>query len=166
MFIIMIYGFQNEYRDKKVVVSATIISTTRLHPFARSWFYNATAVHGALWWLRQSHSVNYTNHQHSPFARWRHDFRQAAARRCKLHFPRYRFVKVSWKSVQLFPRTVVSFVKHICYRLIGGCENYCHVAPGPHLVGNGLSRGPWQSQHRLTCKLSVRLCLVANDWLI
>jgi len=27
------------------------------------------------------------NHQHSPFARRRHDFRQAAARRFKLHFP-------------------------------------------------------------------------------
>ena len=39
---------------------------TRLNPFARSWFYNATAVRGALWWLCQSHSVNYANHQHSP----------------------------------------------------------------------------------------------------
>jgi len=62
---------------------------TRLNPFARSWFYNATAVRGTLWWLRQSHSVNsvsgdchiqqqshsvnYANHQHSPFARRRHD---------------------------------------------------------------------------------------------
>jgi len=46
---------------------------TRLNPFARSWFYNATAVRGALWWFRQSHSVNYANHQHSPFARRRHD---------------------------------------------------------------------------------------------
>ena len=26
---------------------------TRLNPFARSWFYNATAVRGALWWLCQ-----------------------------------------------------------------------------------------------------------------
>jgi len=26
-------------------------------------------------------------HQHSPFARQRHDFRQAAERRFKLHFP-------------------------------------------------------------------------------
>ena len=82
---------------------------TRLNPFARLWFYNATAVRGALWWLRESHSVNYANHQHSPFARPRHDFRQAAARRCKLHFPRHRLVKVSWKSVQTFPRTVVSY---------------------------------------------------------
>ena len=47
--------------------------TTRLNPFARSWFYNATAVRGALWWLRKSHSVNYANHQRSPFARRRHD---------------------------------------------------------------------------------------------
>jgi len=39
---------------------------TWLNLFARSWFYNATAVHGALWWLRQSHSVNYANHQHLP----------------------------------------------------------------------------------------------------
>jgi len=46
---------------------------TRLNPFARSWFYNATAVRGTLWWLCQSHSVNYANHQHSPFARRRHD---------------------------------------------------------------------------------------------
>jgi len=61
---------------------------------------------------------------------------QAAARRWKLHFPRYRLVKVSTKSVQPFPRTVVWFfvtdgknkrkkqkttVKHIRYRLIGGC---------------------------------------------
>jgi len=82
---------------------------TRLNPFASSWFYNATAVRGVLWWLRQSHSVNYANHQHSPFARRRHDFRQAAARRFKLHFSRYRLVKVSWKSVQPFPRTVVSY---------------------------------------------------------
>jgi len=44
--------------------------TTRLNPFASSRFYNATAVRGALWWFRQSHSVNYyANHQHSPFAR-------------------------------------------------------------------------------------------------
>jgi len=27
------------------------------------------------------------NHQHSPLAKRRHDFRQAAARRFKLHFP-------------------------------------------------------------------------------
>ena len=59
---------------------------TRLHQFARSLLYNATAG-GALWWLRKSHIVNYAKHQHSPFARRRHDFRQAAARRFKLHFP-------------------------------------------------------------------------------
>ena len=58
----------------------TEITETRLNPFARSWFYNATAAPGALWWLRQSHSVNYANHQHSQYARRRHDFRQAAAR--------------------------------------------------------------------------------------
>ena len=40
--------------------------STRLNAFARSWFYNGTAVRGALWWLRQSHSVNYANDQHSP----------------------------------------------------------------------------------------------------
>ena len=33
--------------------------TTRLHPFACSWLYNATAVRGTLWWFCQSHSVNY-----------------------------------------------------------------------------------------------------------
>ena len=59
---------------------------TRLHKFARSLLYNATAG-GALWWLRKTHIVNYAKHQHSPFARRRHDFRQAAARRFKLHFP-------------------------------------------------------------------------------
>ena len=105
-----------------------LIDIPRLNSFARSWF----------WWLRQSHSVNYANHQHSPFARRRHDIRQAATRRCKLHFSRYRLVKVSWKSVQPFPRTVVSYfswtekktkknkktyVKHIRYRLIGGYVN-------------------------------------------
>jgi len=74
-------------------------SETRLNPFARSWFYNATAVRGALWWLRQSHSVNYAII----------NIRQAAARRWKLHFLRYRLDKVSWKSVQPFPRTVVCF---------------------------------------------------------
>jgi len=47
---------------------ATLAWATRLNPFARLWFYNATAVRGALWWLRQSHSVNYANHQHSPGA--------------------------------------------------------------------------------------------------
>ena len=86
-----------------------VVTRLKLNPFAHSWFYNATAMRGAFWWLRQSHSVNYANHQHSPFARWRHDFRQAAARRFKLHFSRYRLVKVSWKSVQPFPRTVVSY---------------------------------------------------------
>jgi len=30
-------------------------------------------------------------------------------RRWKLHFPRYHLVKVSWKSVQPFPRTVVRY---------------------------------------------------------
>ena len=49
------------------------LQQTRLHPFACSWLYNATAVRGALWWFRKSHSVNYANHQHSPFARRRHD---------------------------------------------------------------------------------------------
>jgi len=43
-----------------------------LNPFARSWFYNATAVRGALWWLRQSHSINYAN-QHPPFVRRQYD---------------------------------------------------------------------------------------------
>ena len=38
---------------------------TRLHQFARSLLYNATAVRGALWWLQKSHIVNYANHQHS-----------------------------------------------------------------------------------------------------
>jgi len=118
-------------------VSISTETKTRLNPFARSWFYNATAVRGPsvpvrgkiplcilamfhivrkvwwtflggncvlkagnflfflvqnvsecvvkcvrakpvlhnlyFWWLLQSHSVNYANHQHSPFARRRHD---------------------------------------------------------------------------------------------
>jgi len=87
-----------------------------------------------------SHIVNYAKHQHSPFARRRHDFRQAAARRFKLHFPHLSFgeLKVSWKSIQPFLRTVVSYltvgknkkskktpVKHTRYRLISGCVNQC-----------------------------------------
>jgi len=68
-------------------------------------------------------------------------------RRCKLHFPRYRLVKVSWKSVQPFPRMVVSYflrtekaekktkknketsVKHIRIHLIGGCVNKIRAEP-------------------------------------
>jgi len=80
------------------IIHHTLHTITRLDPFTHSWFYNATAVRGALWWLHQSHSIYYANHQHSPFAR-----------RCKLHFPSYRLIKVSWKSVQPFPRTVVSY---------------------------------------------------------
>jgi len=33
----------------------------------------------------------------------------------KLYFPRYRLVKVSWKSVQPFPRTVVSYCGAILF---------------------------------------------------
>jgi len=74
-----------------------------------------------------------------------------SVRRWKLHFPRYRLLKVSWKSVQPFPRTVVWYivtdgkktkkkqkkaekkqkktsVKHIRIRLIGGCVNDTNVA--------------------------------------
>ena len=94
-----------------------MLGLTRLHPFARSWFYNATAVRGALWWFRQSHSVtltgvchiqqqshsvNYAN-QHSPFARRRHDFRQAAARRFKLHSPPLSFGKSFMKIRSAVP---------------------------------------------------------------
>ena len=89
-----------------LVKFALIILITRLHQFASSLLYNATAG-GALWWLRKSHIVNYAKHQHSPFASRRHDFRQAAARRFKLHSP-LSFGDVSWKFVQPFPRTVVS----------------------------------------------------------
>ena len=94
-------GNDNEKRRKhrKVKYNIPIYNkyrqnlTTRLNPFASLWFYNATAVRGALWWFRQSHSVvltgdchiqqlshsvNYANHQHSPgggttFAKRRHD---------------------------------------------------------------------------------------------
>ena len=137
---------------------------TRLHPFARSWLYNATAVRDALWWLRKSHIVYYAYHQHSPFARRRHDLRQAAARRFKLHFPQYRLVKVSWKSVQPFPRTVTSLIfltdgkktknkqktsaKHICIRLLpeGGCVN------------NGRQNA--MSRNSVYCKLQSRLHVI------
>ena len=37
-------------------------------------------------------------------------------RRWKLHFPPYRLVKVSWKSVQPFPRMVVSYLCTIVWR--------------------------------------------------
>jgi len=47
-------------------ITKHLYQVTRLNPFARSWFYNATIVRGAVWWFRQSHSVNYANHQHSP----------------------------------------------------------------------------------------------------
>ena len=57
---------------------------------------------GALWWLRKSHIVNDANHQHSSFARRRHDVSN--------YIPPDRLVKVSWKSVQPFPRTVVSYL--------------------------------------------------------
>ena len=57
----------------KPVNQYTDIIKTRLHQFARSLLYNATAG-GALWWFRKSHIVNYAKHEHSPFARRRHDF--------------------------------------------------------------------------------------------
>ena len=85
---------------------------------------------------QQSHSVNYAN-QHSPFARRRHDFRQAAARRFKLHSP-LSFGKSFMKIRSAVPengcfiflrkekkqkKTKKTSVKHIRYRLIGGCVN-------------------------------------------
>jgi len=47
-----------------------ILQSTRLNPFAGSWFYNATAVRGALWWFRQSQRKL---RRSSTFARRRHD---------------------------------------------------------------------------------------------
>ena len=90
-----------------------------------------------------SHSVNYANHQHLPFARRRHDFRQAAAQRCKLHFSRYRLVKVSWKSVQPFTRTVVS------YFLTDGKKTKTYTLP-PHRRLRKLGN----VTHSSDCKLS------------
>jgi len=110
---------------------------TRLHQFARSLLHNATAG-GALWWLRKSHIVNYANHQHSPFAKRRHDFRQAAARLFKLHSP-YLLVKVSWKSVQPFPRTVVSYFGQTEKKQKNAkkiCKTYTH----PHATGRQLRK--------------------------
>jgi len=42
-----------------LLITVIIKGITRLHPFACSWLYNATAVRGALWWLRKSRIVNY-----------------------------------------------------------------------------------------------------------
>jgi len=49
----------------------------------------------------------------------------------KLHFPRYRLVKVSRKSVQPFPRTVVSYLCTIVWRTEKKqnkkrCKTYTH----------------------------------------
>ena len=74
---------------------------TRLNPFARSLLYKATAMHGA---SGDCARVIAKLRKSSTFT-----IRQAAARRCKLHFPRHLLIKVSWKSVQPFPRTVVSY---------------------------------------------------------
>ena len=74
-------------------ITYTILYITRLHPFACSWLYNATAVRA--WRPLVIAKESYRKlRKSSTYA-----IRQAAARRCKLHFPRYRLVKVSWKSV-------------------------------------------------------------------
>jgi len=65
----------------------------------------------ALRWVcriqQQNHSVNYANH-HSPFARRRHDFRQAVARRFKLHSPPLLFGKSFMKIRSAVPENLVS----------------------------------------------------------
>jgi len=112
---------------------------TRLNPFARSWFYNATAVRGALRWLRQSHNVNYANHQHSPgggttFARRRHDvansifpgivwwkFHQNPFSRSRERLSHIFCGRKKNKKKQRKQKKHT--VKHIRYRLIGGCAN-------------------------------------------
>jgi len=98
---------------------------TRLHQFARSLLYNATAG-GALWWLRKTRIVNYAKHRQSPFARRRHDFRQAAARRFKLHFPHI----VWWK----FHENPFSRSRERLSHSFGGrkkniCTTYMHPPP-------------------------------------
>jgi len=118
-----------------------ITKTTRLNAFACSCLFNATTVAAQC----------YSQHTNSDsLVRRHHQSAQCVVfstkkligglapilvRRCKLHFPRYRLVKVSWKSVQPFPRSVVwyfcdgrkknkkKYVKHIRIRLIGGCVN-------------------------------------------
>ena len=116
---------------------------TRLNPFTRSWLYNATAVRGALWWFRQSHSVtltrvchiqqqshsvNYAN-QHSPgggttFAKRRHDVSNY------IYPPPSPIVWwVSWKSVQPFLRTVVSYFWRMEKNKKNICKTYTHPPP-------------------------------------
>ena len=49
--------------------------------------------------------------------------------RWKLHFPRYRLVKVSWNSIPPFLRTVVSFMHHLLGRpLIAKIPNFSIVS--------------------------------------
>ena len=84
------------------------------------------------------------NHQHSPFARRRHDFRQAAGRR---HDVSNSISPVSFGKSFMKIRSAVpengcliffadeknkkknkkTSVKHIRYRLIGGCVNECAI---------------------------------------
>ena len=124
---------------------------TRLNPFARSWFYNATAVRGARWWLRQSHSVNYANHQHSPFARRRHEVANSIS---PVSFGK-SFMKIrsaipengshifgGWKTKtekkQKKTKTEKTSVKHIRYRLIDGCVNQYWKWPTLITLADGL----------------------------
>ena len=135
------------FNECAVAFSQSVMYTvTRLPQFARSLLYNATAG-GALWWLRKSHIVNYAKHQHSPFARRRHDFRQAVVRRFKLHSPLSfgeSFMKIrsavpengclivlvdgnkKQKKTKKNKKMQKTSAKHIRIRFLpeGGCVNY------------------------------------------
>jgi len=111
------------------------VRITRLNAFARSWFYNATGVA-----VQYRTSINQHERilSHSP----------GGGTTFQTPFSRYRLVKVSRKSVQPFPKTVVWYfcggrkknekqkaikkqkktsVKHIRIRLIGGCVNNANI---------------------------------------
>ena len=114
-------------------------SNTRLNLFMRSWFYNTTAVRGALWWLRQSQRKL---RKSSTFA-----IRQAAARLSPSGSTTFQtpFSPVSFGKSFMKIRSAVpengcliflrtekkqkkqknkkTPVKHIRYHLIDGCVN-------------------------------------------
>jgi len=75
-------------------------SDTRLNAFTRSCLFNASTVQSkfkiAIFQFLAPQNYSGPN----PHLVWRR----------KLHFPRYHLVKVSWKSVQPFPRKVVSYL--------------------------------------------------------
>ena len=124
---------------------------TRLHQFARSLLYNATA-----WWLRKSHIVNCANHQHSPgggttFAKRRHDVSN--------YIPPLSFGKSFMKIRSAVPengciifltdgkKQKTKYKKNIC-------KTYTHLPP----TGRRLRKKHyWHSTSVCTCIVSVSL---------